>query len=367
MNAIEISPLIPYFSRRINSESLYRISPKKMAQAIDVSIDLGEEERNPTKAIPGYFAYGWRSAANRIIHANTLGVEYISLRFISSANRNNNIEAGLILFEETLQNILTSIGSVPVKMIVDPFGLALTEDGQWGVRDNNGNFDKEQTHNLLEKVGFILSRNHVHGVVTLGRLPEEVMLTKKGISKAGDYTKIYSFSQNSETSTAYVYLDTVGHNTGQKIMQGNVKEMDLWALLDIWHGTDVSVIKPMESFHLMSSLRYLIENETAREQFLNSPDVKDMAQKNAFVAKSLAEMNASPLELSLKCSRIKMAGYTVSGTTYMLALLAHEKGPEMARARMEEMWITALGVMDEQCECLIDRNVVKYLEGSVLA
>ncbi|WP_323839430.1 hypothetical protein [Photorhabdus africana] len=61
----------------------------------------------------------------------------------------------------------------------------------------------------------------------------------------------------------------------------------------------------MESFHLMSSLRYLIENETARKQFLNSPDVKNMAQKNAFVAKSLAEMSASPLELSLKCSRIR--------------------------------------------------------------
>ncbi|WP_339918401.1 hypothetical protein [Photorhabdus noenieputensis] len=135
---------------------------------------------------------------------------------------------------------------MPVKMIVDPFGLALTDNGQWGVRDNNGNFDKEQTYNLLEKVGFILSRNHVHGVVTLGRLPEEVMLTEKGISKAGNYTKIYSFSQNSETSTAYVYLDAVSHNTGQKIMPGNVKGMDLWALVDIWHGTDVSVIKSME-------------------------------------------------------------------------------------------------------------------------
>ncbi len=28
---------------------------------------------------------------------------------------------------------------------------------------------------------------------------------------------------------------------------------------------------------------------------------------------------------------------------------------------------TALGVMDEPCECLIDHNAVKYLEGLMLA
>jgi delta-aminolevulinic acid dehydratase/porphobilinogen synthase len=366
MSGIAYASLQPEFSRRILLESAYKINPVLLSQAVDVSSKLDKNAQKPSKGLPGYFVYGWKKAADEIVRASNLGIAYISLRFVSSAEGHKDINAGLEDFETTLSLIQREIQSLPVKLIVDPFGLALTQDGQWGILQGDSGFDRDKTFSLLERVGCILSRNNVHGVVTLGRIPEEVRLTKKGIIEGGNKTKIYSFSQNSETSTAYVYLDSVGHNTGQKILPGNVKEMDLWALMDIWHGADVSVIKPMESYHLMSSLSYLIKDDTARNSFINSDAVGEMVNKNSFIAETLKEMKENPAILAEKCHHLKLAGYTVSGTTYMLSLLAHEKGTDMARARLEEMWLTALGVMDKHCECLIDRNASRFLEGSIL-
>lgn len=366
MSGISYALLQPNFSRRIFLESACKINPALLSQAVDVSLKLDENAQKPSKGLPGYFVYGWKKAADEIVRASNLGIAYISLRFVSPAGGHNDINSGLEDFETTLLLIQREIQNLPVNIIVDPFGLALTQDGQWGILQGNNGFDKDKTFSLLERVGCILSRNHVHGVVTLGRIPEEVRLTKKGIIEGGDNTKIYSFSQNSETSTAYVYLDSVGHNTGQKILPGNVKEMDLWALMDIWHGADVSVIKPMESYHLMSSLSYLIKDDTTRNSFINSYALGDVANKNYFIAETLKEMKDNPTILAEKCHRLKLAGYTVSGTTYMLSLLAHEKGTDMARARLEEMWLTALGVMDNNCECIIDRNASRFLEGSIL-
>lgn len=88
------------------------------------------------------------------------------------------------------------------------------------------------------------------GIVTLGRLPREVEHTRSGIASVDGSTRIHSFSQNSETSTAYVYLPPEHRDTGQKILPGNLPEMTLWALLDVFQGTHVSVTKPLENFHV---------------------------------------------------------------------------------------------------------------------
>lgn len=366
MSNIEYEILKPTFTRRVITQSSVVISPSILSQAVDVSSHVDKNAQKPAKGLPGYFTYGWKRAAEEIIKTHAMGVKNISLRFVSNASKHDDINAGLSEFETLISLILRELVGLDINLIVDPFGLALTQDGQWGVQNSQGEFDKERTYELLEKVGYILSINKIHGVVTLGRIPEEVKMTKKGIISGGGNTKIYSFSQNSETSTAYVYLDSVGHNTGQKILPGNIIEMDLWALMDIWHGADVSVIKPMESYHLMSSLKHFISDETARSLFLNSEQVSAIASRHRFIQETIKEMTANPAILSEKCERLQLAGYTVSGTTYMLSLLAHEKGPDMARARLEEMWLTALGVMGDRCACLIDRNVSRFLDGSIL-
>lgn len=366
MSAIEYTLLKPNFSRRIFSESIYKIRTSFLSQAIDISANLDKNAKRPAKGLPGYFTYGWKKGTDEMIRASELGIQYISLRFIYHAEDQHDIDAILSSFETTLSLIQKEIQHLSIKLIVDPFGLALTHDGQWGVLRNHNSFDREKTLRLLKCLGCILSHNNIYGVVTLGRTPEEVKLTKKGILEGGNKTKIFSFSQNSETSAAYVYLDSAGHNTGQKTLPGNVKEMDLWALTDLWHGTDVSVIKPMESYHLMESLGNLVKNESIRNSFLDSKIVSEMAAQHDFIRETLEEIKNNPVLLAEKCSRLKLAGYTVSGTTYMLSLLAHEKGSDMARDRLEEMWLTALGVMNEDCECLIDRNASRYLEGGIL-
>ncbi|WP_394661940.1 hypothetical protein [uncultured Pantoea sp.] len=366
MSTIEYEHLKPAFTRRIVTESAVSVSPGVLSQAIDVSATLDKNAKKPARGLPGYFTYGWKSASEAILNAAALGVTTISLRFVSAVTEEGEKNSGLVQFEQTLSLIQNHIAGHNIHLIVDPFGLALTQDGQWGLKNAQGKFDQARTYQLLEKVGYTLSVNRIHGVVTLGRIPEEVKMTRQGIVAGGGHTRIYSFSQNSETSTAYVYLDSPGHNTGQKILPGNIAEMDLWALMDIWHGADVSVIKPMESYHLMGSLRYFLNDADARIAFLHSEQVHAIAAAHPFIRHTLDGMISEPQLLAQKCERLQLAGYTVSGTTYMLSLLAHEKGPDMARARLEEMWLTALGVMGDRCACLIDRNAVAFLNGDIL-
>lgn len=335
MNSKELLHTSPAFSRRLLARMEHTIQPGDLSQTVDVNAMLPETEQVVAKDLPGYYIYGGKLGAQKIREASQLGISTISLRFVSSAADAGGIDAGIDIFEKTLRKIISELHYCPVKLIVDPFGLALTANGQWGVCNNMGVFDKEETLRLLGRVGFILSSNNVHGVITLGRIPEEVKATKEGITLGGGYTQIYSFSQNSETSTAYVYLDTPGHNTGQKILPGNIAEMDLWALIDIWHGADVSVVKPMESYHLISSIRSLNRDPRLRNEFLSSSVVEAIAEQHEFSRATLAELRENSDKLTEKCHNVKIGGYTVSGTTFMLSLLAQKKGEAMARARLE--------------------------------
>jgi hypothetical protein len=359
-------PLDSRLSRRLQKKYL-SFQPSILGQAIDLNTELAPDEIAKTKGLSGYFNYGWAKAADEIKKASEMGIKKVALRFIAAATRSYcDFEASLDKFETVLGKVQARVESYDIALIVDPFGLALTPEGQWGVKNKQGKLDIELTCNFLTEIGRRLSRQNVYGVVTLGRVSQEVQMTKKGILEGGGKTKIFSFSQNSETSTAYIYLDSVGHNTGQKILPGHAMEMDLWALFDIWHGTDVSIIKPMENYHLMRSLIDLLEYESARQKFLSSPAVQRLVMNDPFAQTLLEELCLNPDILKEKCRNVKLGGYTVSGTTYMLSLLATAKGPEMARSRLEELWITAFGILGEKCECLIDRNTMKYFSGSLL-
>lgn len=116
----------------------------------------------------------------------------------------------------------------------------------------------------------------------------------------------------------------------------------------------------------MRSLAYLLNSPSAWKEFLTSESVSQLSYKNKFVYESVMAMLDHPESLKEKCEKIKLGGYIVSGTTYMLSLLASAKGPQMAIARLEEMQITALGVLGNKCECLINRNAIQYLEGDIL-
>ncbi|GAA5557105.1 hypothetical protein Asch01_01823 [Acinetobacter schindleri] len=362
MNVALVKQVDEKFTRRLNEGLEVSIENKNLVQAVDVNITFNPEDSAKTKGLPGYMTYGWKKACEEINLIYELGVETIALRFVSKLN---DIEQSFSIFEEQLRNIIQNINS-EIKLIVDPFGLALTEDGKWGVQNTYNKFDYTLTCELLEKIGETLSLNKVFGVVTLGRIPAEVIFTKKGIQKAGNFTKIFSFSQNSETSTAYVYLDEPAKQTQQKILPGNFKEMTLWALIDIWCGSDYCIIKPLESYHLMSDLNNLMKDFAAIKDFLLNEKTIKIYENNSFAAKYVAEILNNKQEMIQKCKNVRLGGYTVSGTTYMLSVLAQQKNISMARARLNEMWITSVAAMGESFEFIIDRNVKSYLENSIL-
>lgn len=362
MSAVLQRTLDAEFTRRLNGDLEVDIDIKKLVQAIDVDITFDPDSSAVTKGLPGYITYGWKKACEEINSTHCLGVETIALRFV---NKLEDLAQSFALFERQLKLILENVNPA-VKLIVDPFGLALTKEGKWGVKNSSEEFCYQLTSQLLVKIGETVSQNKVYGVVTLGRIPSEVVLTKKGIKNAGNHTKIFSFSQNSETSTAYVYLDEPAKQTDQKILPGNFKEMNLWALIDIWCGADCCVIKPLESYHLMSDLSNLIQNFPSINDFLTNEKVYQIYRNNPFAKKYVDEILDNETEMMSKCKNVRLGGYTVSGTTYMLALLAQKKNASMARARLNEMWITAVAAMGEHAEFIIDRNVKKYLQGSVL-
>lgn len=353
-------------SRRLQKTVTAELNPVDLSQAVDVDISLSQNDEKPAKGLPGYFICGWVKAVERIKESHDLGIRTISLRFISGDSLEKTLPQRVEDFTQTLDNILDALKDIDIKLIVDPFGLALTEGGQWGVMDQNNQFDKELTLALLFNLGSILSTRSVYGIVTLGRIPEEVQVTKAGIVDGGGDTKIFSFSQNSETSTAYVYLDGPSKNTGQKILPGNIIEMDLWALVDIWHGADACIIKPIESYHLISSLLQMLEHDESLHDFIFSEKTTAVANLHPFTSTALQAMRNDFEALQTKCEKVKIAGYTVSGTTYMIALLAKAKSVEMAKARLSEMLITGKAVAGDRFEVLIDRNAAALLKDTVL-
>ena len=65
-------------------------------------------------------------------------------------------------------------------------------------------------------------------------------------------------------------------------------------------------------------------------------------------------------------SAATLGAYAVSGTTYMLRLVAEDSGPSQALNRLHEMWIEAAAAMGPHGSMLIDRNAVAAQRGTVL-
>lgn len=353
-------------SRRILREPEHDIGPDALAQPVDVDVRLSPRARVPVPGLPGYHSVGVAAAADQVRHGVELGMTEFVVRFVgTSADSSHGSADGPARPAEALADLRERLAGGPATLIVDPFGVALNADGTWG-RAGPAGLDADLTTTLVEDLAAAMARAGADGIVTLGRLPQEVPATRRGITRAGTETKIYSFSQNSETSTAYVYLNGSQRDTGQKILPGNTTEMDLWSLLDIWDGTDVCLVKPMENFHVAGNLRRLLDDDVARTGFITSTGVRRLAALRPPVADRLAAMAADPRRMARRCRAVRIGTYAVSGTTALLGLLAERHGTALARARLREMWLNSAAATGARRGPLVDRNATSYLDGGIL-
>jgi len=350
--------------RRLSDDHLIQITSDLLVQPMDVDLGLPEDAQVPVKSIPGWFTYGAASALERMKEAHRLGVQEFVLR-ISDSTPGLPVSSRLDRHSSTTAQLVSGAPD-GMRCTVDPFALALNPDGSWGIRDGSSGIDAAATYSLVQDVAAAVASCGVHGIVTLGRLPKEVQYTREGIKSAGGTTRIYSFSQNSETSTAYVYLSPDHRDTGQKILPGNLPEMTLWALMDVFQGTEVSVTKPLENFHATLDLVHYASHVELMDELFGSSAVRSMHPFSGDVAELFAGLQADRDTLAKRLNNLEFYGYTVSGSTRALAHLAAADGVALARARLEESWMNWLAAAGRPGSKIIDRNVVSYLSGGLL-
>jgi porphobilinogen synthase len=236
-----------------------------------------------------------------------------------------------------------------------------------GIQTAPKEIDVERTLALIKKIARAFGAAGAAGIFTLGRVENEVMVTRAELDAIGSTAKIYSFSQNSETSTAYIYLDTgKAPDSGQKILPGNCMEMTLRALADIWDGTDLCIVKPLENYHLTSELNRLLQSPIERARFLRQGKITGLAAKSPSLQQKIESMILDAPVMSERCRGVLIGGYVVSGTSYTLSLIESARGNVMARSRLEEMWVNHMAAADTRLGPIVDRNAVSFVSESRL-
>ena len=202
---------------------------------------------------------------------------------------------------------------------------------------------------------------NVSGILTLGRIATEVEVTKQAIRDAKSETKICSFSSNQETSFAYIYNQSSKriYDTGQKILTANTLDMNLWSLIDIWCGTNVSIIKPLENYSIISNVHDYITDRHKREDFLNSDFVQKNTEKNKHVRKYVEQIRSNYSALDILCENISIGAYAVSGRTYLLQLLEQDNGTEMREKAEDESFLMVKALSKDRFWGIMDRSTVK--------
>ena len=340
------------------------LSPDDFLQPLDLDSTLRSEEERALSTFAGGSVGGVNATISACLDAMQVGLSAFLVRV---SFEGGNAQGTMVLKQrleaaaKALARIRAALGR-SVTLVIDPFGFAFNNDGTWGVRTND-RIDENASLHLLREVCTTMLDSGADGIVTLGRFLDEVEVVR---SAAKDAVTIYSFSHNTETAAAYTYAPAGRMDTGQKILPGNLTEMLLMGLLDIWQGTSVSVVKPLENFHVATNMILLLTDDDRRESFLLSEAVDGLAGRDVRVRHVIDAMRAHPHEMQRKCSTIKIGYYAVSGTTATLPLIAEQWGLEVARARLVETWRNAKSAAGMHFAGIVDRNATAFLSGQLL-
>lgn len=351
--------------RRLSNTQAVEVTANLLTQPIDVDVSLEKHKKRQMRHLPGYAVHGLSSGRDVILDAMGQGIDKFVLR-LSDSGAKFDYRSCVTRTERLAEAFYKMRGEVGryARLTVDPFAVALNPDGRWGV-PTEGGINYEKTTELLEKIGSLFAAAGADALVTLGRLDVEVEACRHGIDRVGGVTILSSFSANSETSTAYIYLDH-SHDTGQKIFPGNINEMLLWSLCDIWNGTEIVLVKPLENLHVSARLSDYIRDPHQAIEFIKSYVPQDLALISPAAGRAVAEIRKDPEEFARRLRSARIGAYAVSGTTFMLSLLADRCGVDQTIARLREMWLEVLAALGDQVDSIIDRNAASYLRGQVL-
>jgi porphobilinogen synthase len=330
-----------------------------MLMIIDVDLDLhGKNSFRKIGKIDDHFAFSVETA---ILYINLLTKNKRIKRYvlrISKDSIQNPVEK-TNYFIDAIYKILDGVidGN---EIIIDLFGLASNQQLQWGIFKDQ-NFNLNETEKCLYNFCNRSAKLDISGILTLGRIATEVEVAKQAIRDAKSETQICSFSSNQETSFAYINNQSPKriYDTGQKILAANTLDMNLWSLIDIWCGTNVSIIKPLENYSVISNVYDYLVDRQKREQFLDSDFVQKSTERNRHVRKYVEQIRSDYDALDILCEATSIGAYAVSGRTYLLQLLEQDNGIEMRERAEDESFLMVKALSKDRFWGIMDRSTVK--------
>lgn len=352
-------------SRRLTQDFEVEVSADKLSQPIDVDVYL---QGDTTRDMKNMDDYPYRSVENSIEFIKELrshGIYSITLRLVGKPSDNRwDIYDVLKDHVDAFKTIRARYPKGTLHITVDPFSIGLNEDGTWGIKHSSGQLDYLQTIELISNITLSFSQAGTDSILTLGRIEGEVEVTKRVLEKVGADTTITSFSQNTETKNAYMYLENTPArlDTGQKILVGNITEMNLHTLIDIYEGTNTVIVKPIENFHLITFTSLFLKDKYKIIDFLTTEKVKKALSSHPSMREKVVDILFNIDDFFAKCKKVKIGGYTVSGTYYLQKNFENEKGKYFSFSIIDELLKNAVSASDSSISKIIDRNALWYIK-----
>jgi len=147
--------------------------------------------------------------------------------------------------------------------------------------------------------------------------------------------------------------------TGQKILVGNVNEMILRTLRDIYEGVDVVVQKPMENVFVLGVIKLLCEGSMSIDKLISGSEISNIIEKspslfsdNFLFSKKLAD----------NISRCKIGAYEISGTYQIYKLIEDAHGADLAFGMLDEQFKNVISITGNKLDSIISRNSKWYIK-----
>lgn len=350
-------------SKTIQDVPEITLTPALFCQPLDIGIDLAGDM---TKDISNMQGYPMRSPDNAIVyigHLLKIGVRSVMIRMDAPAGYASK-DALIKRQAEVVQAIRKCYDSNTLDIIVDPFSVALNPDKTWGVI-SGGKLDYLQTAELFSKLTREFARVGATYVLTLGRFEREVDVTHRTLQQTKTPAKVSSFSTNTETTNAYVYADHGAYAlTKQKILVTNYQEMVFRALVDVYEGSSLIVVKPAENLHVLEKFQMLASHQSLLREFLESKVVKAMVHQSVYLDRTRRDMLENLDSFSSKLAAASLGAYTVSGTYFMDTQTQQRKGDAFLSSLLYERFSNIAAVLHDfgGSGLIIDRNAAWYIE-----
>jgi delta-aminolevulinic acid dehydratase/porphobilinogen synthase len=338
------------------------LQASQFGQPIDIELTLPRGERELAN-MPGYPRRSL-GAALRYLHGCTeIGLSKFLVRIVEGGDQAKDTSFGACLnrLKRQSETIHTLREAFPtVGLYVDPFGLALGADDQWGATNGSGELSLNLTEQMFAQAVESYAKAGASYVLTLGRFPREVEIASEVLTHVGSGVKICTFSTNTETSQAYAYLaqHEAYRDSSQKVLPQNVGEMMLWALVDILSGADQIIIKPSDNFHVLLRLIQLAQCPKSRAKFLDLPQIADLVTQSEFFAAQVEKLRRHNQPLDAE-----WGSYAISGVYAQDMVVKERKGEAFLLTLLFERFVSiaSTAALCGQSVTIFDRNATLYV------